>query len=185
MKKCSVLCSRNWMPILKLTTEIRCPKRLLGVQKSKKWSLPYHDQHTNNKNARHISNVVLSTEKSKWENLGSFIESKMSINKSGASRPRRRSTFWQGIEWDTPIKFKTIDLYIKLLSPVVLWCVRTEHIVIWPYGRKERRIEHYVNFSQFTVLWLNMKMKLLVFLCNCNNSVEKCFYTHSLLHSWK
>ena len=94
-----------------------------------------------NKNARNISNVVLSTEKSKWENLGSFIESKMSINKSGASRPRRRSTFWQGIEWDTPIKFKTIDLYKALISSSSLMCEKRRQSYFILFDHMEEKIE--------------------------------------------
>ena len=123
---------------------MRYPKLLFGIQtnfENVDFLSPYQDQHPKNKNARNISNNVLSTEKSKWENLGSFIESKMSINKSGASRPRRRSTFWQGIEWDTPIKFKTIDLYKALISSSSLMCEKRRQSYFILHHHMEEKIE--------------------------------------------
>ena len=115
--------------------------------------------------------------------MGSFIESKMSINKSGASRPRRRSTFWQGIEWDTPIKFKTIDLYKALISSSSLMCEKRRQsyfilkVTIW----KKREMEW--SLCEFFSIYCFMANREQKWYCGFSCAIAK-FSRKMFLHTW-
>ena len=138
-----------------------------------------------NKNVRIISNVVLSAEISKWENLGSFIESKMSINKSGASR---RSTFWQGIEWDTPIKFKTIDLYKALIFGSSLMCENTRQSYTILKDHMEKimmEIALWEFFSVYCFMAYHEKELFCWFPVQLQSLAEICYYTQPYISSYR